>query len=128
LILKKKNRERAENVMSNDTTLRILRMVSSGKITAEEAEKLLESIEGARPFAKEITILVFDESNKEKPNVRVNLPISLAKFAMNFVPSSVFSKQEIPADTILKALNEAQPGKVFEVKDIEGKRVEIYLH
>lgn len=121
-------RKRAEDAMSNDTTLRILRMVSSGKITAEEAEKLLESIEGARPFAREITILVFDEGNKEKPNVRVNLPISLAKFAMNFVPSSVFSKQEIPAETILKALNEAQPGKVFEVKDNEGKRVEIYLH
>jgi len=115
------------SVMSSEATLRILRMVSESKITAEEAEKLLEAIEGARPQAREITILVF-EKEKEKPNVRINLPLSLARFAMNFVPASVLAKQEIPADTILKALDEAQPGKVFEVKDEEGKKVEIYLH
>jgi hypothetical protein len=102
-------------------------MVSESKITAEEAEKLLEVIEGARPQAREITILVF-EKEKEKPNVRINLPLSLARFAMNFVPASVLARQEIPADTILKALDQAQPGKVFEVKDEEGKKVEIYLH
>lgn len=113
--------------MSSDATLRILRMVSEGKITALEAEKLIEAIEGVRPQAKEITLLVF-EKEKEKPNVRINLPLSLARFAMNFVPASVLAKQKIPADTILKALDEAQPGKVFEVKDEEGKKVEIYLH
>lgn len=114
--------------MSNDSTLRVLRMVSEGKITAEEAEKLLEAIEGAYPEAKSISVLVF-ESQKDKPNVKINLPISLARFAMNFVPSSVLAKQDIPADAILKALDDARPGKVFEVKDEEeGKRVEIYLH
>lgn len=113
--------------MSSEATLRILRMVSEGKITAEEAEKLLEAIEGAHPEAKSITVLVF-EKGKEKPNVRINLPISLARFAMNFIPASVLAKQEIPADTILEALDETQPGKVFEVKDEEGKKVEIYLH
>lgn len=113
--------------MSSDITLRVLRMVSEGKITAEDAEKLLAAIEGVRPHARQITILVF-EKGKEKPNVRINLPISLARFAMNFVPASVLAKQEIPADTILRALNEAHPGKVFEIKDEKGKRVEIYLH
>ena len=114
-------------VMSSEATLRILRMVSEGKISAEEAEKLIEAIEGARPQAREITLLIF-EKDKEKPNVRINLPLSLARFAMNFVPASVLAKQEIPADTILAALDQAQPGKVFEVKDEEGKKVEIYLH
>lgn len=113
--------------MSNDTTLRILRMVSEGKITADEAGRLLEAIDGARPFASQITVLVFDKTG-DKPQVRVNLPISLARFAMRFVPASVMANQEIPAETILAALEEARPGKVFEVKDVEGKRVEIYLH
>ncbi|MBA7617826.1 hypothetical protein ES703_25144 [subsurface metagenome] len=113
--------------MSSEATLRILRMVSEGKISAEQAEKLIEAIEGARPQAREITLLIF-EKDKKKPNVRINLPLSLARFAMNFVPASVLAKQEIPADTILAALDQAQPGKVFEVKDEEGKKVEIYLH
>lgn len=113
--------------MSNDTTLRILRMVSEGKITAEEAERLLAAIDGARPEAKKITVMVF-EDDSQKPKVRINLPISLARFAMQFVPSEVLDKQEIPTEEILRALEEAQPGKVFEVKDDEGKRVEIYLH
>jgi len=113
--------------MSNDATLRILRMVSDGKITAEQAGKLLEAIEGAAPHAKQITLLVF-ERGKEKPEVRINLPLSLARFAMNFIPASVLAKQEIPAETILSALDEAQPGKVFGIKDEDGKSVEIYLH
>lgn len=113
--------------MSNDATLRILQMVSEGKITAAEAERLLEAIAGARPEAKQISILVF-EREREKPEIRINLPISFARFAMRFVPASVISKQEIPMDTILAALEEAQPGKVFDLKDESGKRVEIYLH
>ncbi len=113
--------------MSNDTTLRILRMVSDGKITAAEAGKLLEAIDGAKPCAHLITVLVFDNKG-EKPQFRVNVPISLARFALRFVPASALAKQEIQAETILAALEEAQPGKVFEVKDVDGKRVEIYLH
>lgn len=113
--------------MSNDATLRILQMLSEGKITAAEAEKLLEAIAGARPEARHITVLVF-EKDREKPQIRINLPISLARFAMRFVPASIINKQEIPVDTILTALEEAQPGKVFDLKDESGQRVEIYLH
>lgn len=119
--------EKEANAMSNDATLRILQMVSEGKITAAEAERLLEAIAGARPEAKQISILVF-EREREKPEIRINLPISFARFAMRFVPASVISKQEIPMDAILAALEEAQPGKVFDLKDESGKRVEIYLH
>ena len=113
--------------MSNESTLRILRMVSEGKITAEQAEALLEAIDGARPEAKQITLLVFERGG-EKANVNINLPISLARFIMNFIPASVLANQDIPAKAILAALDEAQPGKVFEIKDEKGKRVEIYLH
>lgn len=113
--------------MSNDATLRILRMVSDGKITAEQAEKLLEVLEGAHPEARQITLLVFDEG-KEKPNVRINLPLSLARFVMNFIPEGVIKNQEIPVGEIMAALDEAQPGKVFGIKGEDGKLVEIYLH
>jgi len=113
--------------MSNDSTLRILRMVSEGKISAEEAEQLLEAIDGARPEARNITVLVFDKGG-EKATVNISLPLSLARFAMNFIPSKVIAEQDIPVDDILNALNSAQPGKVFEVKEEDGRRVEIYLH
>jgi hypothetical protein len=113
--------------MGSDITLRVLRMVSEGKITAEQAEQLLEAIDGASPQAREITLMVFDK-DKEKPDVKFSLPLSLARLVMNFIPESVIQKQEIPVETILEAINTAQPGKVFEVKETDGKRVEIYLH
>jgi len=113
--------------MSNDATLRVLRMVSEGKITAAEAEQLLEALEGAAPRAREITLLIF-EGNNEKPKGHLNLPLSLARLVMNFIPASVLARHKIPAETILAALDEAQPGKVLGIKDEDGTKVEIYLH
>ncbi len=112
--------------MSNDASLRILRMVSEGKITAEQAEKLLEAIEG-NSYAREITLLIF-EDNKEIPKAHLNLPLSLAHFIIKLIPNSVFTNQKIPVETILQAMDNPQPGKIFAMKDEEGKSVEIYLH
>lgn len=95
---------------------RIMDMVKEGKITAEEAIRLLEAMEAGPPkaspsgsgfayavattppppkgIAKMIRIVVDGEDVK----VKVNIPAALAKFAANFIPPE--AKQQLSAQGI----------------------------
>lgn len=95
---------------------RIMDMVKEGKITAEEAIRLLEAMDAGRPqtaapnagyayavattppppkgLAKMIRIVVDGEDVK----VKVNVPAALAKFASNFIPPE--AKQQLSAQGI----------------------------
>lgn len=92
---------------------RIMDMVKEGKITAEEAIRLLEAMDmGAskasagsayavvapppppKGLAKMVRIVVDGEDVK----VKVNIPAALAKFAANFIPPE--AKQQLSAQGI----------------------------
>ncbi|GIW27615.1 MAG: hypothetical protein KatS3mg070_0978 [Meiothermus sp.] len=91
---------------------RIMDMVKEGKITAEEAIRLLEAMDSSAPrtasagyaavvappppkgLAKMIRIVVDGEDVK----VKVNIPAALAKFAANFIPPE--AKQQLSAQGI----------------------------
>lgn len=95
---------------------RIMDMVKEGKITAEEAIRLLEAMDSGRPqtaapsagyayavattppppkgLAKMIRIVVDGEDVK----VKVNVPAALARFASNFIPPE--AKQQLNAQGI----------------------------
>jgi len=68
--------------MSNEQ-LRILKMVENGKITAEEASQLLAALnlpDNNKKKAKWLKIRIY-EKNREKPNVKVSVPLAVAKLA-----------------------------------------------
>jgi hypothetical protein len=88
---------------------RIMDMVQEGKITAEEAIRLLEALESGEPKAEgpaagyayelastppsargiaKMIRIVIDGGDKdgEDVKIKVNIPVSLAKFASNFIP------------------------------------------
>ncbi|MCX7782829.1 MAG: hypothetical protein N2318_04205 [Meiothermus sp.] len=95
---------------------RIMDMVKEGKISAEEAIRLLEAMDSGRPqtaapspgyayavattpvppkgIARMIRIVVDGEDVK----VKVNVPAALAKFASNFIPPE--AKQQLSAQGI----------------------------
>ncbi|AWR86943.1 SHOCT-like domain-containing protein [Meiothermus taiwanensis] len=95
---------------------RIMDMVKEGKITVEEAIRLLEAMDSGAPktaslgsgyayaavaappppkgIAKMIRIVVDGEEVK----VKVNIPAALAKFAANFIPPE--AKQQLSAQGI----------------------------
>jgi len=93
--------------------MRIMNMVREGKITAEEAIRLLEAMESGTPapgpglayavastptapkgIARMLRIVVDGEEVK----LKVNLPAALAKFAANFIPPE--TKQQLSAQGI----------------------------
>lgn len=112
---------------------RILQMLGEGKITADEAEGLLTALQeekvkpSLRKEAKFLRVKVWEDG---KDKVNVNIPLSLAKLAMKFIPSdakATLDQQEIDLAAILKEIQDSpSAGKIVEVEDGDS-RVEVFL-
>jgi len=114
---------------------RIMDMVKEGKLSAEEAVKLLESLDSIKPappappgpsmplvtpsargIARMIRIVVDGEDVK----IKVNVPAALAKFASNFIPADAqqqLASQGIDIANILDMLKGELPeGRLVDVE------------
>lgn len=121
----------------SDERLQILRMLEEGKVSAEEAAKLLEAVDPPgerRPLAGEgghrnrFLRVHIVEGNKTKVNV--NLPLALARVALNFVPKDLLKEKGIDElvdlDQIVRMLEEGFEGKIVDVEDGDSDtRVEV---
>lgn len=120
-----------------DEKMQILRMLEEGKVSAEEAAKLLEAVEPPgerRPFVPEggarnrfLRVLI-TEGNQTKVNV--NLPLSLARVALNFVPKDLLKDKGVAElvdlDEIVRMLEEGFEGKIVDIEDGDSDtRVEV---
>ena len=133
--------------MTNEK-LRILKMVENGTINAEEASQLLAALnssENSGKKAKWLKIRVY-ENNCEKPNVKVSVPIAVAKLATKIggkfkisMPKKAREKMEekginLDAETfenIDKLFDELSVNGRFDLVNVvdeeDGDRVEIYV-
>jgi hypothetical protein len=116
----------------NEERIQILKMIESGKISADEAAKLFEAMEAPKAErsalpAKTIKIRVIDGRSGKK-NVDINLPISLVGVAMRFIPRDQAQAHGVDLDEITRAIREGTQGRILEVVDPEkNQRVEIFL-
>jgi len=119
--------------------LKILKMLEEGKIKADEAARLLEAVGGSGAEAeaaattkgrgRTLHIRVF-RGDSERPNVNVNIPLSLAKWALKFVPADAKARmgdKEIDLDELGTLLGEGV-GEIITVHDEDkDERVEISI-
>lgn len=114
---------------------RILSMLAEGKISTDEAEELLRALTvdkdknvTARKDAKFLRVRVIEAGGKTKVNV--NVPLSLAKIALKFIPDDAkeqMASKSIDLDEIIKEIQNGAPaGKIVEVDDGQD-RVEVYI-
>ena len=98
----------------SDSRKRILDMLASGAISADDAAKLLAAIGGearaggppappkprgtARVFRVSIDALDDEAGGKERAKIRVNIPLGLARFASRFLPPE--ARRELEAQGI----------------------------
>jgi len=105
--------------------LRILKMVEEGKIDIDEANKLLETLEGDKKIEKKsnsknksIKILV-EEDGEEKVNI--SLPMILAKSFMKFLPKNAkesLNNQGVELDQVFESVDsEVEGGTLVDIKD-----------
>ena len=121
--------------------IRILQMLKEGKISVDEALKLLEALEpqageaepAERTKAKWLRVRI-TERGKDKPKVMVNLPVGLVDWALRtgskFISMGGPDLDEMGIDEPNQGalMYGGSKGKIIDVEDDEeGHRVEIEL-
>lgn len=122
--------------MSGEERMRILNLLKDEKISLEEADQLLASLGDAQKtpiktgLGKFLRIRINSEDNEK---VNVNIPLSVARWALTMVPEKVKTKlrqgeQPIELEEILDHLHEGMEGqRIVDIQDEDGNVVEIYI-
>ncbi len=99
--------------------MQILRMLADGKINAEEAEQLLSTVEQSqRPSPSHRKFLRVRVVDGEDTKVNVNIPISLAKMVLRFLPAKILEQYpELDFDALVQEIEAGAEGKLVEVND-----------
>jgi hypothetical protein len=119
--------------MSEEKKL-VLEMLSNGKITVAEAEKLLESAanieqgeqSSPKPLNKKFLRVLVKEDNNTKVNI--NIPIALAEVGLKLVPKEAFKVdgQVIDINEILKLVQEGNDGELVNIDSRDhGKEIKV---
>ncbi len=120
---------------------KVLEMLEEGKISKDEAVKLIEALKDVKeeeqsiPQNKRKRFLKIHVAREGRPEVNITLPFSLINLGLN-ITSKMGKKnmvnlggEDIPIDMeeLRKAVNDPEfTGKVIDVTE-EGKRVEIEI-
>jgi hypothetical protein len=118
--------------MSEEKKL-ILEMVKDGKITTEEALKLLETqhetedeLSTVKSTNKKFLRIIVNEGEKTKVNI--NIPIALAEVGLKLIPKDALnvSGNKINLDEILNLIKDGAEGEFVNVDTIDnGKEVKV---
>ena len=115
----------------------ILEMVKEGKISVEEASKLLEIANPGeslnekprnKPNSKKFLRVRVTEEDKVKANV--NIPIALAEVGLNLIPKDKLyvDGKQINMDQILKLIEEGTEGELVNIDaEDEGKNYKVNI-
>lgn len=119
-----------------DERMKILRMLEEGKLTAEEASRLLKALakgrsesrpDGSGESARWLRVRV-SELHSGRTTVNVSLPIGLVHVALRLGAQFVPDTEEFDLQEISRALEAGLTGQVVDVVDEgEGQRVEIFI-
>ena len=123
-----------------DEKKRILEMLEKGKITAEEANELLEAIgenensviskpkETNKVKSKSPKFRVIIKTN-EGDNVNISIPLKLAKISRNVVPKSARAEMEeagIDFDALLDNLDEFDED-IVNIETEDGDIIRVFI-
>ncbi|HAE82056.1 MAG TPA: hypothetical protein DCL75_03545 [Ktedonobacter sp.] len=115
-----------------DERNRILRLVESGNVTAEEAIRLLDSIESkqehtdTRKHKRIARVRVTNlATNRQKANVTI--PVSLIDVGLRLGTRLVPQIRGSALEDLLRAIESGTTGRLLDLQDLEeGERVEIF--
>jgi hypothetical protein len=117
---------------STDERIRILRLVESGSVTAEEAARLLDSLQVKQEHTDErkrnriVRVRVTNlANNRQKANVTV--PVSLIDVGLRLATRLVPQIRGSALEDLLHAIENGTTGRLLDLQDLEeGERIEIY--
>ena len=121
---------------TTEERVKILKMLEEGKLTADEAARLLKALsktssarvkpssdEGSKWLRVRVTDL-----EAERTSVNVNLPLDLVHVGLRFGARFVPEMDGLDVEELENALRQGLTGKIVDVvNEIEGERVEVYI-
>jgi hypothetical protein len=124
--------------MAAEERKQILEMLASGKVSVDEAAKLLEAVEGpgapgaagevpATGFGKGRTLRVrVVENGRQKVNI--NVPFGLAKLFLGFAGKVLKEEKikDLDVNEIIRQVERGVSGKIVEVTD-DDTLIEVYV-
>lgn len=121
---------------STEERKKILKMVSEGKITAEEAARLLSALsrtgkgkqsESSGKEPRWLRVKVTDV-HTGRAKVNVNLPFSMVQVGLKMGAKFVPDMDGVDLDGLSEALRSGMTGKIIDIVDEEdAQRVEVYV-
>ncbi len=114
----------------SEERMQILTMLKEGKISVEEAARLLEAVEsGTRSVdassAADHIVIKVTEHNVERAHV--SIPLHLARIAWKFIPKDAL-QVDIDFNAIFTSIQAGARGKLLEIDQPDEKqKVEIFL-
>jgi polyhydroxyalkanoate synthesis regulator phasin len=120
---------------SSDERNRILSMIESGQITAEQAAQLLDTLvlEQERPSERmqnrTLRIWMTDmTTNRKKINVTATMPIDLISMSLRLLTRLMPQFNDGTIQNLIRAIERGNTGRLLDLQDLEeGKRVEIFV-
>ena len=119
-----------------DERMKILKMLEGGKLSADEASRLLRALSKSssetRPAAQDgkskwMRIRVTDLDG-DRAAINVNLPMRLVNVALRLGAQFIPEDEDIDLEELAEALKAGLTGKIVDVIDEEeGRQVEIYV-
>ena len=125
---------------------KILQMVAEGKLTPEEADRLLNALSEVHGKKRFFKIRVYEKNDHERPKVKVNIPVAVLKIAsrigaafkgmmpegmkVNMQGKEIALDEFTPEmiDSILDSLGDEEKFILAEVTDEEkDEYVEVYI-
>lgn len=112
----------------SEERLQILRMLESGKISAEAAANLLEAVDSPSPPNRPKTLKVRIVEPNRRANT-ISVSIGMADWLLRWVGSMVHVNvdgAQIDLEKIGELIRAGVPGKVVDIED-GGRRIEVWL-
>ena len=105
----------------SEERLRILKLIESGQVSAEEGSQL-----GAvQP--RVLRVRVTDVGSRRQ-KINVTIPVSLVGIGLKLGAKLARRIESANADQIMRAIEGGTLGRIFEMQDLdEGERVEIFV-
>ena len=117
----------------SEERMKILKMLEEGKITVEEATRLIEAIEAPTPAEGEhggkpgfLRVRVWEDGQEK---VKINVPLALARTVLRAIPGSArqqMNAQGVDIEQLLNEISTMKIGKLVEVED-GSNRVEVVI-
>jgi len=121
-----------------DERNRILHMVETGQITAEQAAQLLDALgserertlrsRGDRTRSRTVRIRVTNSAaNAQKINLTATLPVYLIEVSLRLGTRLIPQLSGSALEDLLRSIEEGATGRLLDIQDLEaGERVEIF--